>query len=175
MTTKNDLNLRVNEWKQGKIKTLFITGYLGSGKTVTGKELAKKYNAEFIELDSYREKEINRLIKKDISKITTEQVDKLWDTILKDLECRIELNKKRLIIEGIEIVFMTRKVVLSQAVLIKNTGLFKSTYRACKRNIQNKFENGYENESIFYIIKDTIKNQKLFHKHIVSFWHAPLE
>jgi shikimate kinase len=37
-------------------KKIIITGNIGSGKTTIGKELAKRMNVEFIELDEYRRK-----------------------------------------------------------------------------------------------------------------------
>jgi gluconate kinase len=170
MFSTDDLQLRVDEWEQGKIKTLFITGYLGSGKTHTGKELAKEYNAKFIELDCYKRKEMDKLVKETgLPKITDEQAKKLWEKVFKNIESRIKLNKERLVIEGIDILRLNRELVLSQAILIKGTSLFKSTYRANKRNIQNKCDRGYKDKSALYIIKDTIGVQKRMYKRIDNF------
>ena len=38
------------------MKRFFLIGYMGSGKTTTGRRLAKKYNLNFIDLDSYIER-----------------------------------------------------------------------------------------------------------------------
>ena len=37
------------------IKTIFLTGYMGAGKTLIGKSLSKKINYKFYDLDSYIE------------------------------------------------------------------------------------------------------------------------
>ena len=37
------------------IKTIFLTGYMGAGKTLIGKSLSKKINYEFYDLDNYLE------------------------------------------------------------------------------------------------------------------------
>ena len=38
------------------MKRIFLVGYMGSGKTTTGKRLSKKYGLDFIDLDNYIEK-----------------------------------------------------------------------------------------------------------------------
>ena len=47
----SDLKYNVDEFKDGKVDKLFITGHSGSGKTSLAKELASKYKATVIELD----------------------------------------------------------------------------------------------------------------------------
>jgi len=37
------------------MKRIFLVGYMGSGKTTTGKRLSKKYGLDFIDLDHYIE------------------------------------------------------------------------------------------------------------------------
>ena len=37
------------------INTIFLTGYMGAGKTLIGKSLSKKINYKFYDLDSYIE------------------------------------------------------------------------------------------------------------------------
>ena len=37
------------------IKTIFLTGYMGAGKTLIGKSLSKKINYKFYDLDDYIE------------------------------------------------------------------------------------------------------------------------
>ena len=41
--------------KPSKMKRIFLVGYMGSGKTTTGKRLSKKYGLDFIDLDHYIE------------------------------------------------------------------------------------------------------------------------
>ncbi|MGC6470749.1 MAG: shikimate kinase [Flavobacteriales bacterium] len=44
--------------------TIFLVGYMGSGKSTLGKKLAHNLNYEFIDLDQYIQKEEDRTIKK---------------------------------------------------------------------------------------------------------------
>ena len=37
------------------MKRIFLVGYMGSGKTTTGRRLSKKYGLDFIDLDHYIE------------------------------------------------------------------------------------------------------------------------
>lgn len=44
------------------MKRLFLVGYMGCGKTTTGKRIAKKYGLEFIDLDHYIEQRFRKSI-----------------------------------------------------------------------------------------------------------------
>lgn len=44
------------------MKRLFLVGYMGCGKTTTGKRIAKKYGLGFIDLDQYIEKRFFKTI-----------------------------------------------------------------------------------------------------------------
>ena len=50
-TEKNDVFLNLDKWESGESNLMFITGLSGSGKTTLAKNIAKEYNAEFIETD----------------------------------------------------------------------------------------------------------------------------
>lgn len=45
-------------------KRIFLVGYMGVGKTTLGKELAKRMNFQFIDLDQYIESSFNKSINK---------------------------------------------------------------------------------------------------------------
>jgi shikimate kinase len=168
--SQNDLTLHLNKWKQGIVKSLFIIGYLGSGKSVSGRKIAKQYNATYIELDVYRDDEMDKLAKKKgIANMTDEESESIWDEVFDKLEQRIKLGNERLVIEGVDLLFMNRQLVLEQAVIIKGTSAFKSTYRAWVRNMKHKSESGYRNKNSYQIMMDTVKNQKHFSKHIDKF------
>ena len=51
MKERSHTNYGFEDFKSGKSKLLFVTGYSASGKSTLAKEIARKYNALYIELD----------------------------------------------------------------------------------------------------------------------------
>jgi len=167
---RDNLAYNLDKWKHGDINTLFITGYLGSGKTTITHKLAQQYHCNYIELDSYRENEIAKLCKKlNITKLSDDKSSELWDIAFKKLENKVKNQKTKLIIEGIDVIFMDKKIIFDSAILITNTTKFVSNIRAVFRNIKYKEDTGYRNSNPLTIIKDTLYNQNKFESHIKQF------
>ncbi len=167
--TSKDLTLNLSDFESGKVNSLFITGYLGSGKTITGQQLAKKYKATYIELDTYREKETDKLVEKYGGEEKAKDKD-IYGMVFAALEKKIKQGRERLVLEGIDVLFIDRKLVLSKAVIIKGTGLAKATWRAWVRNIKyKKYVDWYRNRTNIGIMWDTAKTQAHFEKHLRKF------
>lgn len=172
LISEQDFQHNFEEWKNDTIQSLFVLGYLGSGKTTTAKQLAQKYNATWIQLDEYREDEMFKLIKKrglNINILDPKEEEKIYDEVFLNLENRIKSKKERLILEGVDVLFMNRQLVLNNAVIVKGTSLLTSTWRAWRRNINTRSNTGYRNKSIYYIIKNTAKHQHRFYKLVNQF------
>jgi len=140
---RKDLLYRLDEWIESKNGLLFVTGYTGSGKTTTAKKLAKKHNAEYIELDSaigdiafkYKD-ELNRLAEENPNKaklLYQKITDDYFNTLLKK-----KFNKPT-VIEGINIFLYAKPLRFKKhSIIVIGTSALVSMYRAYKRNIQDK-------------------------------------
>lgn len=166
---EKDTQYRLEEWKKGHIKNLYILGYLGSGKSTTSKELAKQYKATLIELDVLREEYVDKLLKDSTS---PEDEEGLYDKFIEHLKKIAKKTTKRIIYEGIDVLWIDRKLVLSQSVIIKGTSALISTWRAWKRDLKRKASGEdawYRDKTKFQMLKDVSKNQKFFTKHVNKF------
>ena len=150
-----DIEYQVEEFKQGKVKTLFITGHSGSGKSTLGRKYAEELKVPIYGLDEVI----------DNYKYTDEQLKEigqdLYDyfqsdgsdfRISKRSEVRVPLvnSKKfiefilkrnsRCIVEGIHIFALFSYDMLNidklknSAIIIKGTSGLKSAYRSIKRD-----------------------------------------
>ena len=164
--SKDDTIRNLDLWKQGKVKSLFIVGYLGSGKSTTAKELAKKYNAEYIELDIVREK----YLKKHIDYSTTpDQETVIFDRLLANIEKKAKTISKRIVFEGIDVIWLSIELLRSQAIIIKGSSALTSTYRGWKRDLDRKAKGEdawFRDKNKYQMFKELLKNQRMFYKYI---------
>lgn len=137
---------------------LFIVGLSGSGKSVFGKNISKKYNCEYINLD-----EMDRNHRK---KISTELNKDMWD---KDINRLVHAKmttffrkimnvKGKLVIEGIHILYHDHSFFKDKAVIIMGTSVLLSSLRAYQRN----FLKYHHRASRLQLINDIYLNQKEF-------------
>ncbi len=63
---------------------IYLIGFMGSGKTSTGKKLAKKLEYKFIDLDNEIEKAVNCLVTEYFDKFGEERFRKIENQILKE-------------------------------------------------------------------------------------------
>lgn len=123
----NNYELNFDKWISGENKILYITGLMGSGKSIFSIELSKEYNCKLIELDGFTkfsqsEKELN-----------DELFIELFIRRLND----IIRNYDRVIVEGVQIMSFNNfhtHIKDTDSVLIINTSLIKSTFRSIKRD-----------------------------------------
>ncbi len=149
---------------------LFIVGLSGSGKTTIGKDLAKKFNSEYIKLD---------LVDRKFRTETAERLDKpKWDKRVNSLTLSYMhdfindiMNKNgRYVLEGIHILYQDHKFFRDKALIILGTSLLISSIRAYNRNVE-MYHKKYEQATRKNILKqlyidqsDILKKLKDFEK-----------
>jgi len=147
---------------------LFIAGLSGSGKTTIGKELATKFNAEYIQLDdvdlSFRNEISKRLEKpkwdKRVNDLVLEKMKNFIQSIIKE--------KGRHILEGIHITFQNNRFFKDKPVIIIGTSLLLSTIRAYNRDVE-KYYKKREGVTKPIILKHLLINQKEIVKSLKEF------
>lgn len=137
---KQDTLYKVKEWKQSTNGLLFITGYTGSGKSTLGKQLAKRYKAQYMELDdeigqivTKRREELRNKIKKQKIHFFEEIINNYFHSLFQ------KKFTKPTIIEGIQIfLFNNPSKFKPHSVIVIGTSTLTSFYRAYKRNSKDK-------------------------------------
>lgn len=161
--SKEDLYINFEKFESGKSNVCLITGLSGSGKTTLSEQIAKKYNAELIELDifehcyGFSDDNLARAgqVFYDYLSAHKDIWDKLKKKAIKGKELGKEIDKfvhyciswckkdksKKYVIEGVQIYsFMTYKEVKSFPLIIKNTSMIKSIIQRWKRNGDGKVD-----------------------------------
>ena len=164
--SKKDIEYNVNEWKNGDINILFVTGHSGSGKSVHSRNLAKEYNAIIFEIDHFEM--ASKVFYKENRKLTKgeEIFKKIFESKYKGPKSFDDLSDKdfykeqsdfikllikyasshkndKFIIEGIQIANRIYDHTLSindlkpYAIIVKGTSILKSDMRALKRDYDN--------------------------------------
>ena len=155
-----DIKYQVEEFEQGKVKTLFITGQSGSGKTTIGRKYQEQLKIPCYELDdldfngnfsddNLKEygKEMYEFFqgpgkKYRLSDSSNNLADKLMDASIDFIKFILSRNA-RCIVEGVEIYYAIgmKKINIDAfkncSVIIKGTSAIKSSIRAVKRNYEN--------------------------------------
>jgi ABC-type oligopeptide transport system ATPase subunit len=177
-----DIKYQVEEFEQGKVKTLFVTGHSGSGKSTLGHKYEKELGINCYELDDIGWN--NGFTDEQLKEYGPEIYDWFngpgkkyrlevkkdakgdWDLIDASVDfIKYILSKNaRCIVEGIEI-FMAideGKLKIEQfensAMVIKGTSGIKSVYRSTKRDVKEDKENNPD---------DPLTGKQLF-KYVVS-------
>ena len=150
---QEDVYLNIDKFERGEKHILFITGHSGSGKSTLGKSLAKKYNAEYVELDYLtainhkptikntifeeyvKEKGLENFIPGEVSE------DEYNMFVYKFIEWLMyERTQRKMIVEGIQIFCVgDPNVIKDYPIIIKNVSIFNSIARARKRDYNNWF------------------------------------
>jgi adenylate kinase family enzyme len=173
----NDIEYNVEEFKQGKIKSLFITGHSGSGKSTLAHEYEKELGIKCYELDDiiYNFTLTNEQLKKYYGpelyewimgpgkqyRIDPDTTIGEWKFNIIDASADfikyILAKNVRCIVEGIWLYLALHKGILkieefkNSAMIIKGTSAAKSTVRALKRDYEydKKYNPGIKlNDSI---------------------------
>lgn len=147
---------KYDEWENESSNKLFIVGLSGSGKSTIGKRLAKKYNCRLVNLDYLCFKILREFNQKFKLGYSPPSYELLMKTLL-IVEKIIKNTKERTIFEGVELLFIDRKMVLSYPTIVLGTSLLISSIRAFKRNKQL-----YKNTKLTDLISTLWKDQPKF-------------
>ena len=183
---KDDLYINFDKFESGKSNICLITGLSGSGKSTLGKEISKKYKAEYVELDKfflfksldelkYLSKTFNNFFKENIILFNT--ISDSPDIPLKILNALIgyckKIKNKKFVLEGVQIYLFADKSIKKYPIIIKNTPALKSMFRMFKRDFID-FDGLKYHQCIKYIPKflkiyiDDEKNFNIFKKKILK-------
>jgi len=146
--SEDDIYYNFNKWFTENNNILLIIGYSGSGKSTLGRELAKEYDAIYLEQDML----IRRYSKK-YPNIKDYKI--LNDKIINDF--KIEFKNKKMVLEGLNLIYLGIDELRKYPLVIKNTGFITSTFRAIKRDLNNPWESHKDKNKILYLI-DVIRN-----------------
>ena len=156
LLSKDNLYINFDKFESGESNICLITGLSGSGKSTLGKQLASKYNAEYVELDTFfgigrirpekiegtifeeygknNKKDYNYLIEKKPRsyEIPDEIVMNFMDWIIP--YCKNNKNKKY-ILEGVQVYSHgDPKMIKNEPVVFINASVLKSMLQRHKRN-----------------------------------------
>lgn len=158
--SSDNVTHKLNEWKNGTVKSLFIVGFIGSGKTTVSKELSKQYNCPAYSLDSWSQDFVKRHPRDDDD-------DTLDPRFIKEIEDETKTTKDRIILEGIHGFWIDRKILLNNAIIVMGTSLTTSAFRAWRRNVLLQKEEGYwPDKSSLWLLNYVLKNEMRFYKQI---------
>lgn len=159
--SKDDLYINFDKFESEECNICLITGLSGSGKSTLGRELCKKYNAEYVELDKFF---LLGSGIKGISK-TFDPFFKKYSKLYKEIESAKYINDeqfpvtlmnnilnycksfkdKRFIIEGVQIFTYQNEELKKYPIIIKNTSALISMKRMIlrdRKDISEPDENG---------------------------------
>jgi len=124
----SDVVYNLSKWESKESHVLFVTGYSGSGKTTTAKELAKRHNVGHLDTDMWMNESTYE-----------EQAAGLLEEV-----CRIRRERKRTIVGGLMLIDIFtyndyfEEFFLDDPVIIKNVSLVKSSIRAASRESEEQ-------------------------------------
>lgn len=160
ITSKKDIEYKLDSWKKDSDNILLITGLSGSGKSTRASQLSKEYNAINFELDlfehnsilfsnNYNHDEANIIMKdifkkmyggkKNFDKYSDEDYRKEFVKFFKNLLSYCKSHKDQLfIIEGLQIfkhvAYYDISIIENTPIIIIGTSLTKSLIRRYKRD-----------------------------------------
>jgi len=186
--SKNNLYINFEKFEKGECNFCLITGLSGSGKSTLGESIAKKYKAEYIELDifehSYMFENDEQL--KEAGEVFYEYLTKHKDIYAKlktkeiqGKELGIEINKflkyvltyirknkkKKFVVEGVQIyAFGDPKTLKSYPMILVRTSVSKSIKQRWLRDSNGKIQWKDELKELSPLLKWYIGEEKVFSK-----------
>ena len=186
--SKNNLYINFEKFENGECNFCLITGLSGSGKSTLGESIAKKYKAEYIELDifehSYMFENDEQL--KEAGEVFYEYLMKHKDIYtklkakeLQGKELGIEINKflkyvlsyikknkkKKFVVEGVQIYdFGDPKSLKSYPMILVRASVSKSIKQRWLRNGNGHIELKKELKELPPLLKWYIGEEKIFSK-----------
>ena len=167
---EDDIYLNIDKFERGEKHILFITGHSGSGKSTLAKSLAKKYNAEYVELDRLTAIDDKDFIKNTVFEEYVKQKglenfspanlndDEFAEFVSDFIDWLIhERTHQKLVVEGIQVFCVGNPhIIKDYPIIIKNVSVFNSIIRARKRDYNNwlSFIKGLPKEIYWRITDD---------------------
>lgn len=124
-----NFNYKLDEWKRGNIRVLFIVGLSGSGKTTFTRKIAEESGAKMVSLDGY----LKKLLRSKYGQFDSDEYHRLvhehgLELILKDNP------KDQIIFEGAQTCWMKLEDLKEYAIIIIGASFLQSTWRAILRD-----------------------------------------
>lgn len=141
-TSKEPLFYKFDEWEESKWGHLFITGIVASGKTTYSNELAMKYKCRVIHLDDLINKVYKDYLEKhpDIDNLERKEIELIIQDLMDETYFNISKIKEKIIIEGVQAIWMPRKELLNnESIILVRTSNIVSLWRSIKRNLKYKY------------------------------------
>ena len=167
---EDDIYLNIDKFERGEKHILFITGHSGSGKSTLAKSLAKKYNADYVELDRLTAIDDKDFIKNTVFEEYVKQKglenfspanlndDEFAEFVSDFIDWLIhERTHQKLVVEGIQVFCVGNPhIIKDYPIIIKNVSVFNSIIRARKRDYNNwlSFIKGLPKEIYWRITDD---------------------
>jgi cytidylate kinase len=141
--SKDDDYYNLDNWTRG----LFIVGLSGSGKSTLGKRISNDNNCEYIELDQlYKDMFVELYGYDNYFKYMTaygistddqhKELKKMFYDVCGKIDRMLKTKDNRFVAEGVFILFINIDDIINKktdAVIIKNTSVLRSSYRKIKR------------------------------------------
>lgn len=184
--SKDNLYINFEKFESGKSNICLITGLSGSGKSTLGKQLANKYHAEYVELDTFynigtvsyedlngtiykeyadeNKKDYEWLVSKKTSmnKIPNDLVIRMVQWIIR--YCKKNKNKKY-ILEGVQIYSHgDAKVIKNEPLILINASMIKSIYQRHKREDSNNVNWKTQLKELPEIVRWYVDDEKQYNK-----------
>lgn len=184
--SKDNLYINFEKFESGKSNICLITGLSGSGKSTLGKQLANKYHAEYVELDTFynigtvsyedlsgtiykeyadeNKKDYEWLVTKKISmnQIPNDLVRRLIQWVIR--YCKKNKNKKY-ILEGVQIYSHgDAKVIKNEPLILINASMIKSIYQRHKREDSNNVNWKTQLKELPEIVRWYVDDEKQYNK-----------
>lgn len=155
-TDRDSFEYRVEEWKRGEIRVLFLTGLGGAGKTTYTRELSEATGARVLSLDGY----VKGLLR---AKYGVGAVREDFPGLMRahGVETLLEANPVgRLIIEGGQLCWLDPDKLAEHAVFVIRTSLVKSTWRSILRDFTKEHWQQYHSVTPLFHAKINLKTLK---------------
>lgn len=184
--SKDNLYINFEKFESGKSNICLITGLSGSGKSTLGKQLANKYHAEYVELDTFynigtvsyedlngtiykeyadeNKKDYEWLVskKKSMNQIPNDLVIRMVQWIIR--YCKKNKNKKY-ILEGVQIYSHgDAKVIKNEPLILINASMIKSIYQRHKREDSNNVNWKTQLKELPEIVRWYVDDEKQYNK-----------
>lgn len=184
--SKDNLYINFEKFESGKSNICLITGLSGSGKSTLGKQLANKYHAEYVELDTFynigtvsyedlsgtiykeyadeNKKDYEWLItkKRSMNQIPNDLVKRMMQWVIR--YCKKNKNKKY-ILEGVQIYSHgDAKVIKNEPLILINASMIKSIYQRHKREDSNNVNWKTQLKELPEIVRWYVDDEKQYNK-----------